>query len=417
MGNASKEGLSIQKNLAWNSVGNLVYLFSQWLLTYIVTNTLGFESAGIYSLSVSVSSSFYMVASYTMRNFQVSDVTHVYADETYVRSRYLTSLLSIVMCLGFAVVSAYPTNTILCIVFYMFFKASEAISDVYQGVMQVRLRMDYIGKSFILKGIIELLLFYAALLFFRSITTAVGVLFLSSYALVLLYDRPHAQSFYTPQVNGLRAIASLLKECLPSAVYGLFFMAAGQLPRIFLEGQLGTEALGFYSSIAMPVLIIQVSASFIFSPLATPLAESLERGNIRRFKKIIVQVFIVIALLALVGVVGFSLLGTWFYTLLFGEKIVPYTFLAVPLTICSVLVALSWFLTTVLTVMRELKVLLVLGGVTLAIVAIGTTPFLITFGMNGATLIYVVALIAFNLASLIQLARKIPRSSEHPVSL
>ena len=164
------EALTLKSNLIWNSVGNFIYLISQWLFTYLVTIALGFEGAGIYSLAVSICTTFYTISAYGMRNYQASDISHEYADSTYVESRYLTSLIALVGCALFSLLTGYAWQTLCCIALYMLFKLTESVSDVYQGVVQLRMRMDYVGKSFIAKGVLELATFGSCLFISRDLT-------------------------------------------------------------------------------------------------------------------------------------------------------------------------------------------------------------------------------------------------------
>lgn len=272
--------------------------------------------------------------------------------------------------------------------------------------------MDYIGKSFMIKGVLELIVFFIALVLTRSLEISLTVLFVGAVSITHFYDAKKARLFYAPIKPRLASVIQLLRECLPAAIYGLLFTFAGQLPKYFIENQLGTEALGYYSSIAMPVLIIQVSASFIFSPLATPLAESLERHDRDNFIKLIAKVLIAIAALAIAGLSGFFLLGSPFYQMLFSERILPYVYLATPLALCSVLVALSWFLATVLTVMRRLNHLMLFSLVTFLIVLISCIPSIQALGMNGATITYIIALTIFNTLCLLVLSKELKQRSE-----
>lgn len=385
--------------MIWNSLGSFTYLFAQWVFTYLVTNALGFTSAGVYSLAVSVTSTFYMVSAYSMRNYQVSDIHHDYSDSTYIRSRYLTSLIAFILCMLFSCASGYDASTLICIALYMLYKMTEGVSDAYQGVMQLRMRMDYIGKSFIFKGVLELAVFGAALYLIKDLPLSLAALFACSTVIVLLYDARRARTFYLSEParrpEGWNDVLSLLKTCLPAAVFGLLFTAAGQLPRIFIERQLGAEMLGYYSSIAMPTTIIQVSANFIFAPLATPLAQAFDTGDTIRFTSMIKRVLLAIFAIMFLGICGFLLFGDWFYSLLYGAAIKPYVMLSIPLVISCALVATSWFLSTILMVLRKLKPLMVASAIACAITLFGSKPFLALFDLNGATFIYIAALVAF----------------------
>lgn len=391
--------LSFKQNLIWNSLGNVVYLGCQWLFSYLTTRLLGYEPAGVLSLAMTISGSLSNVALYAMRNYQTSDVNGSFSDGVYIRSRLLTSGLAFIVCCLFLEINGYAYETGICIIAYMLFKIIEALSDVYQGIMQRNMRMDYIGKSFIAKGLSSLATFSLALVISRSLFIGICALCLTNLLIVLLYDRKRA--LMLPDY-GNRSIATdnrevlrLLWTCLPLAVYGLLFNTMGQAPRYFLEAKLGTEMLGYYASVAMPVTIVQVSASFIFSPLTTPLAERLEHNDVRGFTRLIVQVVIAVTVLAAIALAMFGLFGNALLTLLFGSSIAPYTYLIIPLVISGILLAFSWFLSTVVTVLRLLKPLLLASALSFLIVVLGSNYFIDVFGMNGASFILIVSMSFF----------------------
>lgn len=397
----NKDPLSIKSNMLWNSAGNVVYLFSQWLLTYLVVRILGYEEAGIFSLAITIGGSLVSIALYSIRNYQVSDIEERFSDRTYLVSRVLTSALSLMVCVVFVLANNYEIMTALCVIVYMMFKISEALSDVYQGMLQKRMRLDYVGRSFILKGISEAIVFFVLLTLSHNLLLAVTGLCVISFIVVGLYDRRRATSL-TPSVSSRPSslqVKTLLGTCLPLALFGLLFNTMGQAPRYFLEAQLGTAALGVYASVAMPVVIVQVSASFIFAPLTTPLASYLQAGDIEKFRGLIKKVLLVLAVLSVVSVAVFLLLGNWLLVLLFGPSIDGYQFLLMPLVTCSILVSLSWFLSTILVVIRKLRALLAVSAVSFLIVLAGSVPFIQLCGMNGASFVFIAALILFILGS------------------
>ena len=398
--------LSVKENIVWNSVGNFIYLFSQWLLSFFVVRILGFEDAGVLSLAIAIAGSFVGISLYGMRSFQVSDIEGKYPDKAYLVSRYITSVIAFIACLVFVAANNYSYYISVCIVIYMCFKLSESLSDVYQGILQKAMRMDYIGKSFIIKGVIVLGVFTASIALTRNLLIGMIALVVTSFAIVLIYDRKKAAHFYIDAENTGRNtyVKALLKECLPIACFVFVFNMIAQVPRYFLENRVGAEALGTYSTIAMPVVIVQVSASFIFAPLTTPLAQSLNGGDVKKFMALFWKTIVFLLGLSAVALIGFGLIGKWVLVLLFGQAIEPYTFLLMPLVICTILVAISWFLSTILIVLRRLKTLLVISIVSFVIVAAGSIPFIISFGQNGASFVLIVALAAYVLMGSIVMA-------------
>ncbi|MBU5406210.1 hypothetical protein KQI08_09860 [Paraeggerthella hongkongensis] len=397
----SRHPLSIKANVLWNSIGNIVYLFSQWLLTYFVVRVLGYEEAGVFSLAITVGGSLVSIALYSIRNYQVSDIEGRFSSGTYLVTRVLTSALALLVCAVFVLANGYEPMTALCVVTYMLFKISEAWSDVYQGMLQKNMRLDYVGRSFIVKGIVEPIVFFVLLVTTDTLLFAVLGLCVTSFLIVAFYDRRLASSVTldASSWSSFACVKSLLKTCLPLAMFGLLFNTMGQAPRYFLEAQIGTTALGVYASVAMPVVIVQVSASFIFAPLTTPLAEHLQAGDIGRFHKLIGKVLLVLGSLSVVSIVGFMLWGDWLLALLFGDSIDGYQFLLMPLVVCSILVALAWFLSTVLVVVRKLGALLAVSVLSFAIVLTGSVPLIQLCGMNGASFVFIAALIFFIMGS------------------
>ncbi len=62
------------------------------------------------------------------------------------------------------------------------------------------------------------------------------------------------------------------------------------LPKYYLERYYGETALGYYSSVATPSMIVQVGAATIFTPLILPLADRLKENDKRGFLDILKKV-------------------------------------------------------------------------------------------------------------------------------
>lgn len=410
--------LSIKANMIWNSVGNFLYLVSQWLFTYIVVWAMGFESAGVFSLAMSMATIFCAVATYSMRNYQASDIQGIFSHKDYILSRVATSLLSFFICLITLGFTDYSFYSAACIFAYTLFKGSEALSDVYQGVLQRAMRMDYIGKAYLLKSVFDLLVFSAAIILFHDLLGALIALGIVSYAVVLLYERRTAYKFIKNDEcprdkmseRGKR-IWRLLVICFPIAVCGFLTNATGQIPRTYIEAEMGAEALGFYTSIAMPLMLVQVSANYFFTPLIVPLSESYYEKDWRRFFSLIKKVFLAIMVFAVVAFSLFNLFGEFIMVLLYGEEIIPYMFLMNPLIMSSLLVAVFWFLNAILIVIRAIKPLTILSLLSFLFTVFGGVPFLWTWGMNGATFVYIAALFLFIAGSFVLLLSTVKKIS------
>lgn len=397
-----KKELSISQNLMWNAFGNVVYLASQWFLTYITIAVLGYENGGVFSLAMSISSSFFSVATFGMRNFQVSDLSGQFSDRVYVLSRYATSILSAVLCAGFVLANRYDATIVLCTAIYFAFKITEAFTDVYHGIMQRNLRMDLIGIDCILKGVAEAAIFTAVLVFTRDLVFSLIGLVVVSELVVFLFERRACLRLDGKSISEragfestCRDVVRLLLSCIPVAVYSFLFNTMGQAPRYFLEQVSGSELLGIYTSIALPITIVQVSANFLFTPFTTPLAMHIDRGDVMAFKRLVIRMFVSIALVGLVALPVYAFAAEPVYRVLFGAKIVPYLYLGIPLVISGVLVAAAWFAANMLIVVRAMRTLLIASVVSFAVSVAICVPSIELMGLNGATVSYITGLVIF----------------------
>ena len=386
--------LSLKDNIIWNSSGSFVYLFFQWLISYLVVILLGFKDAGIFALAISISSVAFSFALYGVRGYQVSDISRKYSDRSYIIARVVTSSLAIVGILLYLSLYRYSFYTALCIIAYLFFKISEAYVDVYHGIIQRGLRMDFIGKSFILRGVVSNSLFIGCVLLTKNLLLSTSILAISSFILIFLYDRNNVKLFYEKIDNtSAKKIINLLIECLPLAIFTLLSILVMSIPRIILENTKGTEIMGIYASIAIPATIIQVLSGYIFSPMLTIFAEHVDQKNFKLFHRLLFKTLAYISLLSIAAILGALAIGKFGLILLFGNKIIKYTYLFLPIIYISSLTALSWFIGLMLTVVREFKGLIISSVIAATICFFGSKIFINRFGVNGTSYILILALV------------------------
>ena len=99
----SDKVLSIKSNILWSSIGSIIGLSCQWLISVLVVRlSFGFSDAGLYSLSMSVYGIFFPIAQYRMYTYQVSDVNGENTVGEYLSFRLLTILLSLVLTFAYS---------------------------------------------------------------------------------------------------------------------------------------------------------------------------------------------------------------------------------------------------------------------------------------------------------------------------
>lgn len=386
-----EKNLSLAENSFYNTVGSIFYCFCQWLVSSVFVVHFSPEATlvsntGILQLAMSVTNMFFSISMYSMRTYQISDTENRYSDREYIGVRIVTCFFALILCALYAVACGYELNGIACIVFYMIYKLSESFSDVLHGIDQKNYRMDYVGISFILRGAVTVAVFPVTLYFTGNLFVAITAMAIANFAVVVLYDMPMTSRFGSVKPKfGTKVILSVLITCFPAMVSSATFTAITTIPRQLLESMLGEDALGYYGTMATPVVVIQVLATSIFNPMLNDLTELYVKNDTSAFLKKLAKSFLLLLGIVAVCVAGIALLGEFAVKLIFGEKFVGYTYLMYGMVGCTALYVVSWMGSNILIIARKLKVCMFasLGGLALAVLS--ARFFINAFSLNGVS--------------------------------
>ena len=207
----------------------------------------------------------------------------------------------------------------------------------------------------------------------------------STLAVFFAYDMPKASGFESVRpVCDLRSAARTLATLLPLVVAQVCSSAVLTVPKQYLAASVSTAALGVYSSVASPAAIVQMGASYIYSPLMGEFATRFKEDKasaLKLFKRTIQGI---------VGItVAFSafilLFGEWALGLLYGQGIVEYSYLLGPAVLCTFVTAFAWFMNDLLLSLRDYRASF-LGNVVATAASLAVTiPVVNLFGMNGVS--------------------------------
>ena len=220
------------KNVFWNTFGTIFYCACQWLMTIVVVRfSDNYEAAGYLSLAMTTSSSFSAITLFSMRNFQVSDVRSEYSSGEYVGSRFLTCALGLVLCIVYSAATS-SVYQMLCVASFMLIRVAEGLVDVLHGINQKYDRYDYIGISYILRGVITILAFSIILYVKDQVFTALIVTAILNLLIALLWDWFRTSSleklspvFWNEQVK------RLLIACVPIVVFSFLLSVENLFPK------------------------------------------------------------------------------------------------------------------------------------------------------------------------------------------
>ncbi len=393
----SGKKLSVSQNAFYNMIGALVFCFCQWITSGVLVyrlspDEIAANNAGLLQLAITTTNIFFAISCYNMRTYQISDTKNEYSYGDYIGVRIVTAVVAVVLCVIYVIAWGFSIKAIVCTTLYMFFKLNETFSDVLHGIDQKNYRMDYICISHCIRGISSVIVFTLAILMFDDILIAVAAMALVCVLEVFVYDVKVTRQFGSIKpIFNKKIIIRLLIICMPAVISSAAFTAITSIPRQTLVAMRSEEALGYYGTVATPLLVVQILATSIFNPMLTELSEFYSQGKISSFIKRIVQNLGLLLCISAAACIGVVFLGDFAIGLVFGEKLVPYTYLMYGIIGCTTMYVISWLCTNTLIIMRRLKVCMIASLVALVLAAALAKPLINLFEMNGVSFSIIIA--------------------------
>lgn len=397
-----RRNLDIRIQTFISSVGIGIQYFAQWLISVLLVRMDGYEAAGIFSLAMTISNVFAYFSGYGLRNYQITDAQWSYSDRQYILARIQTSLIGSVLCIGYLVLAPGYTRLEMSAIFvYLVYQNVIGIGDIMLGAIQIRNHLEINGFSFMIRGAVCFIAFVAVYFFEKNILLALLMMTLAAAATTLFYDYREYRN-YVPRGKGplLQDVVKarrLWKDCFFLMISQIIPLITTAVPRRTIQGMLGTDTLGIFSSIFTPTVIISTMTPAIVTAFLPRIAVQWKRGNaawVRGAMWMGVGLFSAGTVAAL-GVV--RLCGRPIMALLFGADILNYFSLLYWAVLATVCITVASFLNGILTAIRRTNCIAFLTTGSMLLTVCLASFMIIQFGIYGAAylqiLVYLIQVI------------------------
>lgn len=372
------------KNSIYFFIGSFTYLFCQWIMSVLVLRLSGsYEEAGVFGIAVSISNIFYIISSFSIRNYQVADIDCKFSPAEYFSHRIITCVISLVLLVVYLAFVRYSLYVTLSVISFMLVKIIESLIDAIHGAFQKDDEYNIIFMSLVIRGISIVIVFSVVEKLTKNLVVS---LFFTAFistclAFVIDFKRFSADYKIIIKINN-KSNYKLFVVCLPLFVNGLLSTLICNLPRIIGEKICGEEMFGFYASISAPTIIIHVVASSIFSPYITRLS-ILYKNKDKNYFKIIFLIQIAIVFVTVLAIIGFKLLGSWFLETVFNKELLKYEYLLLPSLLSAALNINTAFLSAVFTVIDRNCIMTIVATITAVCSVILSYLFINTNNLQG----------------------------------
>lgn len=343
--------LSLKKNVVWTFVGNVVAALCQWGLLMALAKIGTPIIVGQYAMGLAVSGPIMMFASLQLRKFQATDSRREFRFGDYLGLVLLSSGVGWLVASG---VGWWDNRNdegllniegMLIVSLVAVSKVSEQIAGTFYGLLQQHERLDRITKSSILHSLMSLIMLSLTVWLTRSVLWGVFADAVTQFALIMVYDVPSA--LWILQVRGdgassrwKRIVAAaneirprwewsrmrpLMMLGLPMGVVSLLTSLQTNIPRYFVEDQLGKAELGIFCAVAALMMTGITLMRALDQSCMPRLAKLHAAGSYREFRWLLLKLVGVYLLLGVAGVWVARWGGRPLLTLLFSSDYAIHT--------------------------------------------------------------------------------------------
>lgn len=347
---------TLRTNFLWNATGNGVFALCQWgtLIVFAKLGSPALVGQVIYGLALTAP--LFVIAQLQLRSVQATDADNRHALDQYIGLRVLTTIAALIASvLIAAAMSTSSKQLALIILFWSLSKAVDSGSDCLYGLFQQSERMDYVGVSFSLRGLLAVagvaVLFRAG----HSAPLALAGLVAGWTTVFILFDIPVArnllrqrkESANAPNGTGetlrpalnRRQLTPLCLEAAPLGVVAFLVTLQTQIPRYVVKGLLHSRELGLFSAAAYLTMIGALLVNALGAPACVRLAQCHVTGDRSGFRALLAKLLLVAAALGIAGILVSAFAGGRILTLLYTKE---YSGMAGVLTMLCVGSALSF---------------------------------------------------------------------------
>jgi len=380
--------MSVSKQVTYNTVGSIVTLFCQWMIMMIIPKITEFSQAGIFAVALSICSVLNIVATFQLNQHQISDQYVNHTENDYRAARLTTITLSFVLCLIVVLFFGYTMEQNLVIVFYMVYRNLLHYAFLHTATLQIRERLDYVGKSMIAEGIVSFISFTATYYFTNDLVLSVAVMAILGGGLFLLLSargyRKTVGAGYPWHRSDRKEVSSLIRIGIPLLLSVAAPIVITALPRIILQATDGDEITGIFGTLAAPTIIVPTLIMGLFAPFIVYFSNVSRSGDMPLLRRKYAMTAAVILVLGVAGYVVSRIAAVPVFEMIYGDVIAPYAGYFSVLIVGITLYSIGMWGITVLITKEQGKAAAIASAISLAIAVVIFAYSIPGHGISGA---------------------------------
>ena len=349
-----EKSTQFRKNFIWNILGTCFNAFNSLFFMIVATRINGVNDAGIFTLAFSTACIIYVIGIYAGRIYQVTEPDKTISDKDYIINRLITTILMIVIIIAFVLLRGYDLFKSTIFILLVLYKAIEAFSEVFYGILQKNENLDLVGKSLFIKSLLAVLIFILMDLITKNMIISIISIIVVSIIILIIYDTRKTLKFVDLKIKvkkeNIIKIFKLGFYTFAIAFLGLYILNA---PKYAIDTYLENNYQTIFGIIVMPATVIGLVAQFLIHPFLNQIVNMYERKDLKQLKKLSIKLVITIIIFGAICSVLAYFLGTQVLGLIYGIDLSMYKLGLLLIIIAATLYTIGVIYSSILTSIRE----------------------------------------------------------------
>ena len=400
----------------WNSLNATISACQSALILIIMARTNSIYDVGVFSIGYAVANLMLYIGQYGIRKFQSSDIDEKYQFSDYYAMRIITCgmmmVASLIYCTYGVIFKDYKMDKFLIIVLLCVLKCIQAFADVLHGRMQQLERLDVAAKASTIRVVFETLVYIFMLIVTQNLLIATMSCVFASICVLIMTSLNVAFNYCTFKLNfNKHKLKWLFIEGVPLFASQFLNMYVINAPKYAIDTYLSERIQAYYNIIFMPAFAVGILSNFIFNPILTFYAQIWADKKIKEFKKLVNRQIIIIAGLSMVGIAVAYTIGIAMLSFIFGINLNSYKLELCVVMIGGGMATYATFFSTILTIIRYQKSLLICYGIAAVTARIFSGYFVKNYELIGAAIMYTILMCILAVVFFIVLLPKLRRET------
>lgn len=378
-----------KKIAVWTILSGIVYALSSFIFFAVVTNIMGDVVAGVYSTGMAIAQQLLTIGKYSVRNYQVSDVTTKYDFSEYFTFRLMSCFLMVVGAFVWIAAKGYSGEEAVVIFSFSIYKMAECISDVFEGLYQQKSRFDISGRTQFWKNCIAIATFLIMLLVTRNLAATCIVMAVVSLLLIIIVDFNIADEFSSIKFKmTFRTAKALVIACFPLFLSSFLYVYINNAPKLAINDIYGKEGMTRITALFMPVFAVDLLSGFTMRIWITRMARMNHDNDRKGFSKLVGLQMGVITVITAGSMLFMYFIGHRILSLIYDLDLSEYRLCLALLMLSGGMVATYTLFENIVLIYRHQAVSIWINIFSAGVSLVCMTTAAREYGITGATVAY-----------------------------